>query len=95
MYRQPAAVLVISTLTQQIEQLGISHADKEIERRIRIADNKEQRRFPISNQVKLQLVIHGDLPDFLNVEGGKSGTTGNKDRFCCLARRKFVFFILA
>ena len=57
MYRQPAAVLVIGTLAQQVEQLRIGHADKKIERRIRIADDKEQRRFPVPDQVQLQLVI--------------------------------------
>jgi len=95
MYRQPAAVLVIGTLTQQIEQLRIGHADKKIKSRIRVADDKEQRRFPVPHQVKLQLVIHGDLPHFPDVEWRQPGTAGNKDRFCGLARRKFVFFILA
>ena len=87
MYRQPAAIPVIGTLAQQIEQLRIGHADKEIERRIRIADDKEQRRFPVPDQVKLQLVIHGDLPDLLNIEWRQSGAAANKYAFRCLARR--------
>ena len=63
----------------------IGHADKEIERRIRIADDKEQRRFPVPDQVKLQLVIHGDLPDLLNIEWRQSGAAANKYAFRCLA----------
>ena len=73
MYRQPAAVLVIGTLAQQVEQLRIGHADKKIERRIRIADDKEQRRFPVPDQVQLQLVIHGDLPHLFNIKRRQSG----------------------
>ena len=87
MYRQPAAVPVIGTLAQQIEQLRIGHADKEIERRIRITDDKEQRCFPVPDQVKLQLVIHGDLPDLLNIEWRQSGAAANKYAFGGLARR--------
>ena len=55
----------------------ISHTDKEIKGRVRITDNKEQRRFPVAHQVKFQLVIHGDLPDFLNVKRGKPGAAAN------------------
>ena len=55
----------------------IGYIDKKIERRIRIADDKEQRRFPVPDQVQLQLVIHGDLPHlFIQGDFGLSGPAG-------------------
>ena len=41
MDRQLSAVHIICLVTEQIEKLGVDHADKEIERAVRIRHDKE------------------------------------------------------
>ena len=68
--------------------MGVNHTDKEIERTVRIAHDKEQRRFPVAQLVQFQFIVHGGIPNFLNVEGRKPGTAGNKDGLGRFARDK-------
>ena len=82
---KPAAVLVIGLFTQQIEKLCIAEGDQEIEGIVRIAHYEEQRRFPVPQGVQLQLVIHGNVPDLLNIEGGKPGPAAHQDALCGFA----------
>lgn len=70
MDRQLAAVLVIRLITEQIEKLRIDHADEEIKGGIRVRHDEEQRRFLIAQRVQLQLIVHGEVTQFLDVEGG-------------------------
>ena len=44
--------------TEQIEKLGVDHADEEVEGGIRVRHNEEQRRFLIPQRVQLQLIVH-------------------------------------
>ena len=55
---------IVRPVTEQVKKLRIHDRHNKIERRIRITDDKEQRRFPVPDQVKLQLVICCDLPQF-------------------------------
>ena len=87
MNRQSAAVLVIRLITEQIEHLRIHDGTDEIEGVIRIADDHEQGRFPVSEGVQLQFVVAHQLPQLRNVEGSKSGTAANQDRFGRFASR--------
>ena len=50
--------------------LWIHHADEEVEGGIRVRHDEEQRRFPIAQRVQLQLIVHGEVTQFLDVEGG-------------------------
>ena len=77
---QFAAVLVICLITEQIEKLGVDHGDQEVKCTVRIAHDKEQRRFPVTQLVQFQLIVHGGVADFLNIEGCEPGTAGNKNR---------------
>ena len=88
MDRQLSAVHIICLVTEQIEKLGVDHADKEIERAVRIRHDKEQGCFSVAQLIQLQLIVHGRIPDFLDVKGRKAGTAGNQDGFCGLARDK-------
>ena len=75
MDREPPAVHIVRLFAQQIEQLGVAEGDQEIEGVVRIAHDKEQRRFPVPQGVQLQLVIGRDLPQLRNVKGRKPRPT--------------------
>ena len=66
---QFAAVHIICFVAQQIEKLGVDHADEEVEGAVRIAHDEEQRRFLITQRVQRQLIVHGEVTQFLDVEG--------------------------
>ena len=83
---QFAAVHIICFIAKQIEKLGVDHADEEIKGGIRVRHDEEQRRFLIAQRVQLQFIVHGEVTQFLDVEGRKPGTAGNEDGFCGLAR---------
>ena len=91
---QSAAVLVICLVTEQIEHLRVHDGTDKIEGVIRIADDHEQGRFPVSEGVQLQFVVAHQLPQLRNVKGSKSGTAANQDRLRGLASRQFVFAVL-
>ena len=79
---------------KQVEKLRIGHAHQEVECGVRIGNDKEQGCFPVPDQIQLQLVIHGDLPDFRNIKRRKPGSAANQNRLRCLASRQLIFFIL-
>ena len=70
MDRQLAAVLVIRLITEQIEKLGVDHRNQKIEGAVRIRHDEEQSCFLITQRVQLQFIVHGEVPQFLDVEGG-------------------------
>ena len=77
MDRQPAAVHIVGLVAQEIEKLGIDHAGKEVEGVVCVGNDDKQRRFPVAQRVQLQLVIRRDLPQLVDVEGGKARTAAN------------------
>ena len=77
MHGQASAVYIVRLFAQEVEKLGIDHAGEEIEGIIGVRDDNEQRSFPVAQRVQLQLVIGGDLPKLLNVEGGKARAAAN------------------
>ena len=88
MDRQPAAIYIIRLFTQKIEKLGIAHGNQEVKGIVCITHNEEQRCFPVSQSVQLQLVIGGNFPQFCNIKYGKPRTTGNQDRLSGFSRDK-------
>ena len=91
---QLAAVYIICLVAQQIEKLGVDHADEEVEGAVRIAHDEEQCRFLIAQRVQLQLIVHGEVTQFLNVEGSQPCATGDQDGFCSLSGSQLVKFVL-
>ena len=61
--------------------MGVNHRNQKIEGAVRIAHNQKQRRFPVSQLIQLQFIVHRGIPNFLNIKGRKACTAGNKDRF--------------
>ena len=76
---------IVGPLTQEIEHLRKSKGHKEVIGLGGVRDNKEHRRFPIPDAVKLQLVIGHDLPELGDVKRGQSRPAGNQNAFGCLA----------
>ena len=83
---QLAAVHIICFIAKQIEKLRVDHADEEIKGGIRVRHNEEQRRFLIAQRVQLQFIVHGKVPQLLDVEGREPSTAGNQDGFCGFSR---------
>ena len=67
---QLTAVHIICFIAQQIEKLGVDHADEEVEGGIRVRHDEEQRCFLIAQRVQLQFIVHGKVPQLLDIEGG-------------------------
>ena len=85
---QFAAVHIIRFVAQKVEKLGVDHADEEVEGGIRVRHDEEQRRFLIAQRVQLQFIVHGEVTQLLDVEGGEPCAAGNEDGFCGLARNE-------
>ena len=85
MDRQTPAVHIISLFTQQVEKLAVAHGDQEVEGIVRVAHDEEQRRLPVPKGVQLQLVVGGQIPQLLDVKGGKPCATGDQNGFRRLA----------
>jgi hypothetical protein len=41
--------------------------------------------FCAAEGIQFQLIVHGDLTDFGNIEGSQADTAGNQDRLRCFA----------
>ena len=78
---KPSVVNVICLVAQKVEELGIHDRHDEIEGVIGIGNDDEQCRLPVSDGVQLHLIVAHQLPQLRNVEGSKSGTAANQDRF--------------
>ena len=91
---QLTAVHIIGFVAQQVEKLGVDHGDQKVKGAVRIAHDKEQRRFPVTQLVQFQLIVHGGIPDFLNIKGCEPGTAGNKDGLSCFAGSQLIKFVL-
>ena len=86
MDREPAAIHIVGFFAEQVEKLGITHGNKEVEAIVSITHDEEQGSFPVSQSVQLQLIIGRDLTQLCNVEYRKARTTGNQDRLGCFSR---------
>ena len=84
MVLQRAAVFE-GLVAQDVEHLRIDHRRDEIERGVHVGNDAEQRRFTVANLVKLQIVAHHHVADFLDVERGQPSAAGNQNTFCGLA----------
>ena len=60
-----AAVHIICLVTQQIEKLSVDHRNQKVEGGIRVRHDEEQCRFLIAQRVQLQLIVHGEVTQFL------------------------------
>ena len=79
MMGQAAPVNIVRPFTQKIEHLRKGQGHNEVISRSGVGNGEENRRFPIPDAVKLQLVIAHDLPELGDVKGGQPGAAGNKD----------------
>ena len=54
---QPPAVHIVGLIAQQLCELGLQNGNDKVKGRIGVAHNEEQRRFLISDSIKLHFVI--------------------------------------
>ena len=85
LYRKPSVVDIICFFTQQVKELSIDDADKEVKSTVRIRHDKEKNCFPVSYLIQFKLVITHDLTKLCNIKWSKSGTAAHKNRFCGFA----------
>ena len=71
---QLAAVHIIRFVTQKVEKLGVHHTDEEVEGAVCVRHDEEQRRLLISQCIQRQFIVHGEVTQFLDVEGSQPGT---------------------
>ena len=62
MDRQAAAVEVVRLVAQKVEKLGVHERRHKIEGAVRVGENDEQRRFPVSQGVQFQFVLRHKVP---------------------------------
>ena len=86
MYGQSPAVHVVRLIAQEVEKLGITHGNQEIEAVVRIAHNEEQRRLAVAQRVQLQFVIGQNLPKLRDVEWRETRTRRHQNALSGLAR---------
>ena len=67
---QLTAVHIIGFVAQQVEKLGVDHGNQKVKGAVRIAHDKEQRRFSVTQLVQFQLIVHSEVTQLLDVEGG-------------------------
>ena len=83
---KPSVVNVICLVAEKVEELGIHDRHDEIEGVVGIGNDDEQRRLPVSDGVKLHLIVAHQLPQLCDVEGRKPCTAGNQNRLSGFAR---------
>src|SRR5699024_7697825 len=86
MMGQAAPMHIVRPFTQEIEHLRKGQGNNEVISGGCVGNHEENRRFPIPDAVKLQLVIAHNLPELGDVKGGQPGAAGNQNAFCGLAR---------
>ena len=67
---QFAAVHIIRFVAQKVEKLGVDHRNQKIEGAVRIRHDEEQSCFLISQRIQLQFIVHSEVTQLLDVEGG-------------------------
>ena len=95
MHGQSPAVHIVRLIAQEVEKLGITHSNQEIEAVVRIAHNEEQRRLLVAQRIEFQFVIRRQLTQFGDIEHRQPRAAGNQNAFRCFSCRQFEFFILA
>ena len=95
MHRQAASVHIIRPFAEQVEHLGVRHADEEVKAGIRVRHNEEQGCPLFSDGVQMQLIVSRDLPKLFDIEYREACAAADQDALRRLAGSHFVFGILA
>ena len=81
MDRQSAILGLVCLVKENLEQLVIEDTNQEVEAGIAVGDDRKQCRLFLSDGVQLQLIGHGQLRQFGNVELLQLGQQGDVDGF--------------
>ena len=80
-------------LVKHLEQLRVQHSGNEVEGRVVVRDDGEDGGLALSHQVQLQLVVHGERGQGIQVELHEARGQGDLDGFQGLARAGLVVMI--
>ena len=81
MHGQASAVHIVRLVAQEVEKLGITHGNQEIEAVVRIAHNEEQRRLLVAQRIEFQFVIRRQPTQFGDIEHRQPRAAGNQNAF--------------
>ena len=70
---------IIRHFAEQVEHLGVRHADKEVEAGIRVRHDEEQGGPLFSNGVQMQLIVGRDLPKLFDIEYREACAAADQD----------------
>ena len=70
MDRQPTAVFIIRSVTQQVDKLALKHGKNEVECGVRVAHNQKQHVLFIPNGVQFHFIVLHQLPHLPDVKWG-------------------------
>jgi len=70
MDRQPTAVFIIRTVTQQVDKLALKHGENEVEGGVRVTHNQKQNRLFIPDGVQPHFIILHQFPHLPDVKWG-------------------------
>ena len=86
-------MLVLRAVVEHLEQLGVQHTGNEVVGGVVVRDDREDGGPALAHQVQLQLVIHGEGRQGIQIEFHEAGGQGDLDGFQGLARAHFVVVI--
>ena len=70
-----------NAMMKEVEKLGITHGNQEIEAVVRITHNEEQRRLLVAQRIQLQFIIRRQLTQFGDIEHRQPRAAGNQNAF--------------
>ena len=85
MHRQAASVHIIRPFAEQVEHLGVRHADEEVKAGIRVRHDEEQGCPLFSDGVQMQLIVGRDLPKLFDIEYREACAAADQDALRRLA----------
>ena len=70
MDRQPTAVFIIRTVTQQVDKLALEHSENEVEGGVCVAHNQKQHGLFIPDGVQFHFIVLHQFPHLPDVKWG-------------------------
>ena len=86
MHRQAASVHIVRPFAEQVEHLGIRHADEKVEAGVRVRHDEKQGCPLFSDGVQVKLIVGCDLPELFDIEHREACAAAHQDALRRFAR---------